>query len=323
MVISFSYKSKQFFFVLIKLSIVLFAFYFIYNKLINNPDLDFNDFLLLLNKNDVFSLKNVSFLLFLTFFNWFFEILKWQKLVSSIKKISLKKALEQNLGAFTASLFTPNRIGEYGAKTFYFSSMDRKHIVLLNLMGNMAQMSVTVILGVIGLTLFIINYNIELNHHKLATFFVIVVVLIALIGLSIKKILLKIRVVYLQKIIRFIKELSVKTHIFNLGLSFLRYIIFSFQFYYLLVIFGFSTSYSNAMIIISSMYLLTSVIPSILIFDVVVKGSVAVYLFSIIDVNQVSILCIVMLMWMLNFVLPSIFGSFYVLNFNLPKNETA
>ena len=322
MIISLSYKSKQFFFVLIKLSIVLFAFYFIYNKLMNNPDLDFNDFMILLNKNDAFSLKNVSFLLFLTFFNWFLEILKWQKLVSSIKKISLKKALEQNLGAFTASLFTPNRIGEYGAKAVYFSSNDRKHIVLLNLLGNMAQMSVTVILGAIGLTLFIINYNIELNHHKLASLIAIVIVLIALIGSRIKKILLKVRVVYLQKVFRFIKELSVKTHIFNWGFSLLRYLIFSFQFYYLLVIFGFNISYGNAMVIISSMYLLTSVIPSILIFDVVVKGSVAVYLFSIIGISQFSILCIVMLMWMLNFVLPSIFGSFYVLNFNLPKNET-
>ena len=95
-----------------------------------------------------------------------------------------------------------------------------------------------------------------------------------------------------------------------------------YQFYYLLVIFGVDISYIDAMIIITSMYLISSLIPSIFIFDVVIKGSIAVYLFSIIGINELTILCVVMLMWLLNFVLPSIFGSFYVLNFNLPKDGT-
>ena len=76
------------------------------------------------------------------------------------------------------------------------------------------------------------------------------------------------------------------------------------------------------MIVITSMYLLASIIPSIFIFDVVIKGSVAVYLFSIVGVNELTVLCIVTLMWLLNFVTPSVFGSYYVLNFNLPKNTS-
>ena len=69
------------------------------------------------------------------------------------------------------------------------------------------------------------------------------------------------------------------------------------------------------------MYLLASIIPSIFIFDVIIKGSIAVYLFSLAGVNELIILSIITLMWGLNFVTPSVFGSYYVLNFNFPKNQ--
>ena len=74
---SLPYKTKQFFFVLIKLSIVVGAFYFIYQKLLNNPNLKFEDFLVFLDKNELFSTKNIIILLVLSVFNWFLEITKW------------------------------------------------------------------------------------------------------------------------------------------------------------------------------------------------------------------------------------------------------
>jgi hypothetical protein len=272
-------------------------------------------------ENDVFSMKNIVFLLILTIFNWFLEILKWQKLVSPIHKISFINALEQSLGSLTASLFTPNRIGEYGAKAIYFSSIYRKRIVLLNLLGNISQMCITVIVGALGFGLFIFLNDIEINYYKIAKFLALVLMLMALIGFGIKKTSFSIKGFSVEKIILFIKALPFKIHAFSFVYSLFRYAVFSFQFYYLLIIFGVDIGYIDAMIVISSMYLLSSVIPSIFIFDVVVKGSIAVYLFSIIDINELTILCIVTLMWLLNFVLPSVFGSFFILNFNLPEDD--
>ena len=51
--------------------------------------------------------------------------------------------------------------------------------------------------------------------------------------------------------------------------------------------------------------------------DVVVKGGLAIYLFDLAGVNNLTVLCVTTLMWLLNFVLPSVFGSYYVLNFNI------
>jgi hypothetical protein len=314
------YKTKQFFFVLLKFSIVVGAFYFIYNKLTTNNQLDFQVFSEFLTKNQVFSLKNIFFLLILSIFNWFFEIIKWQYLVSVFKKITFNEALQQSLGSLTVSLFTPNRIGEYGAKAIFYVSGFRKKIVMLNFLGNIMQMLVTIIFGLIGLYFFIAKYPVDINYHRSAKFLVILLFISSITFFGLKKKKVSIKGVSIEKVLQFFKNISIKDYLFCFSVSLIRYLIFSFQFYFLLHLFGIEVSYLNAMIVITSMYLLASVIPSIFIFDVVIKGSVAVYLFSIVGVNELTTLSIVTCMWLFNFVIPSITGSVFVLKFKLPKN---
>ncbi|WP_296380620.1 lysylphosphatidylglycerol synthase domain-containing protein [Winogradskyella sp.] len=319
---SVPYKTKQFFFVLIKLSIVVGAFYFIYSKLSENENLQFNEFITFLKENDTFSPKNIGFLVLLSIFNWFFEILKWQNLVKTIKKISFRDALEQSLGGLTASLITPNRIGDYGAKVVYYAKQFRTKIVLLNLLGNMAQMTITTIFGVIGFIIFVNRYQIDINYYRIVKFGLILFIVSFFTILGVKQKRYKIKGFSFERIIAFIKKLSLKTHTITLSLSLIRYLIFSFQFYYLLNMFGVDVEYAKAMVVITSMYFLASIVPSISIFDVIIKGSVAVFLFGYVEVNELTILSITTLMWLLNFVIPSLFGSYFVLNFKLPHNKT-
>ena len=315
------YKTKQFLFILVKLAIVVGAFYFIYSKLAENEHLQFSEFLAFLNENDTFSTKNVIFLISLSIFNWFFEILKWQYLVKTIQPISFKKALEQSLGGLTASLITPNRIGDYGAKAIYYSSPHRKRVVLMNLLGHMAQMTVTTVLGLIGLSIFIYRYQIEVDYFKVSRFALIILITTVLTTFGIKHKDLRIKGYSIGKLLTYIKDIGIRTHSINVVLSLIRYLIFSFQWYYLLTIFGVDVDYSKAIVVITSMYFLASIIPSISIFDVVVKGSVAVFLFGYVQVNELTVLSIVTIMWILNFAIPSLFGSYFVLNFKLPKIE--
>ncbi|WP_047550168.1 lysylphosphatidylglycerol synthase domain-containing protein [Psychroserpens sp. Hel_I_66] len=318
------YKTKQFFFVLIKLSIVVGAFYFIYYKLTTNENLNFEDFIQNLNENRFFSIKTISFLVFLSIFNWFFEILKWKTLVKYIKLISFKNALEQSLASLTASLITPNRIGEYGAKAIYYDKASRKKIMLLNLVGNMTQMTVTVLFGCIGLFAMQTIYDLNISYFKFLNIVIIGCIVLGLVVLGLYRNRLKIKGFSVEKLKSFFKNLPLKIQFLAFAFSIARYLIFSFQFYVILTIFGVSLGYIDAMIVITSIYLLASVIPSIFIFDVVIKGSVAVYLFSIVGVgvNEFTILSCISIMWILNFVLPSMIGSYYVLNFKLQKTNT-
>jgi len=54
--------------------------------------------------------------------------------------------------------------------------------------------------------------------------------------------------------------------------------------------------------------------------DFAVKGSVAIYFFGILGVNEWIVIFISTLMWFLNVVLPVVLGSYFVLNF---KTKTA
>ncbi|WP_304142686.1 lysylphosphatidylglycerol synthase domain-containing protein [Mesoflavibacter zeaxanthinifaciens] len=317
---SLPYKTKQFFFVLIKLSIVVGAFYFIYQKLLNNPELKFEDFLNFIDKNKLFLTKNIIFLVFLSSFNWFLEILKWRFLISKIKTISFLEATEQSLGALTASIFTPNRIGEYGAKAIYFEKPQRKKVLLLNLVSNMLQMSGTVILGVIGFIFLYKNYEVDIDYRFIkALILLTLIALFAVFGLKQNR--FNIKGFSFEKVINYIKNLGLKYLGIGFLLSVLRYAVFSFQFYFILTLFGVQLNYVEAMILITSMYLLASIIPTISIFDVVIKGSVALYVFGLAGINQLPILSCILLMWLLNFALPSVFGSYYVLNFNVLKPQ--
>ena len=312
-----SYKTKQFFFVLIKLSIVVGTGYFIFQKLTNNPNLKFSDFGDFLIKNNAFTSKSIIFLLFLSSFNWFLEILKWQNLVNVIKKISFFESLKQSLASLTASLFTPNRIGDYAAKAIYFEGKHRSKILLLNLLSNIAQMGATILFGTIGLLIFINTYEIDVSYYKMVRTLTYAIMVLALVGVGTTYKKFKIRGHSVLDILNYVKSIPQKAHLKNMFLSVVRYLVFSFQFYYLLVLFNVSLTYFDAMTIISTMYLLASVIPTIFIFDVVVKGGVALYLFDLAGVNNLTVLCVTTLMWLFNFVLPSVFGSYYVLNFNI------
>lgn len=313
------YKSKQFFFVLIKLSIVLLALFFIYSRLTENQEFNFEAFLSILNQQSAFKFLLLIALLLLSCINWFFEILKWQALVSPVKSISFYTALKQSLGALTASLFTPNRIAEYGAKAILFESKYRKKIVFVTILGNLMQLSATVVFGILGCVFFIGKYPLPIDFKNTTLLFLTILIgsLAVLAWIKLKP--LKIRNVSILKLKQFTLGFPKKTIYRGFLCAFIRYGVFSFQFFFLLRWFQIDIDYLDAMAAISTMYLLSSIIPSTFILDVVVKGSIAVYLFSFFQIEEITILSIVGIMWILNFVFPSLLGSVYVLKFKLPK----
>ncbi|OIQ30055.1 MAG: hypothetical protein BM564_04630 [Bacteroidetes bacterium MedPE-SWsnd-G2] len=317
-----SHKTKHFFFVLVKIGIVLGAFYFMYNRIVNNEDLDFNAFLQLLKTNNVFSTKHILIIISLSVLNWTFEILKWQNLVSYLKPIPFKKAFAECLGSMTASLLTPNRVGEYGAKAINYPSEDRGSIIKLNGLGHFAQMSMTTIFGVLGTLAFARLNRVELKHENIIVFSVIALVIIGGLYFYLKQNDIKVKGYSLKTLIRFFTSLPKPIVQKTFLMAFLKYACFTFQFYYLLRIFETEKGYFEAMVAISSMYFFSSIIPSIVLLEVVVKGSLAVFLFSVIGVDELTTLSIIMLMWVLNYVIPSIIGSVFVLNFKLHNKES-
>jgi len=263
----------------------------------------------------VFSSKNIIFMLFFTIINHFLEIKKWKTLTKSVKNNSWFEATEQSLASLTFSIITPNRIGEYGAKVLFYPNNKRKQILLLNFAGNFYQLAITIILGMIGLV-FLYKYA-SFSIISTQNSIIIIIALISVVGIFyfLKENYSKIGD-WLSKIIEL---LSFKNNKIVILISLLRYLVFSHQFYFLIYCFKLNISYFEAMTAISSVYLIASCIPILSLFDVSLKGSVAIIVFSIFEIDSIQILSITTLMWLLNFVFPAIIGSYFVFQFNPEK----
>jgi len=304
------HKYKSVILFALKLLIMGGAYFFIVHKITSNPIFSNSNFLELLKKN-LFGnfwipLTIVSF----TIVNWFLEIFKWKNLVSSFENISFNNAAKQSLASLTASLLTPNRIGEYGAKALYYNKNKRYKVLFLNFISNISQLTITVIFGLVGIV-FLSKYISFTINVVWKIIFVTVLVFLFLF----KLIPTKFWMPYWIKTKSNFKKISWVIHQKNMGISFLRYFVFSHQFYFLLLIFGINLDYATSMMLIFSMYLIASIIPGFVVFDWIIKGSVAISLFGLYNIPELIILSVTSLMWLLNFAIPALFGSYFVLTF--------
>lgn len=307
--ITIPHKAKQFLVFSVKLLIVVGAFYFIYDQLASNDKLNWDKFEALVKKNA--SVLGILFLLSFSFLNRFLEILKWQNLVKTIKEISVGEATKQVLGALTAGIFTPNGLGEYAGKALYFDKSKTKQIIFLNLICNGIQMILTILFGTIGL--YILGYN----YWVLAI--VGIIIGFAIIALVTKKITIK--GYSLEKLFSKINEIPQIILRKNNYLAVCRYLVFSHQYYFLFLAFDVELPYVTLMATIAVVYFLASSLPSFQFLDFAVKGSVAVFFFGKLGVNEWIVVFIATLMWFLNVVLPVIIGSYYVLTFKISSRR--
>lgn len=296
---------------LIKILIVAGAYYVVSDKLLN--DSSFSSFLWM-ERIEVLGSASFSYILLLllmTLINWSLEILKWKTLVSAVSQISFLQSAKQSLASLTASLLTPNRIGEYGAKAIYYPKDHRPKVLMLNFLGNGHQMLITMLFGLSGLLLLEGYFSVQSFH------------VFPILGIAMVLIIIFISIAFFQQ--KWIKNFrGIKNNFLQIPFdihktTFLyagaRYLIFSHQFYLFLLFFGADLQYTMAMPIIVTMYLISSVIPGFVLFDWLVKGSVAVTLFRLTGMDDIIILSITASMWILNFALPAVIGSFYVLTF--------
>ena len=86
--------------------------------------------------------------------NWSLEAAKWQTLLRHLVPQSIGTALYSVLRGVALALFTPNRIGEYGGRLWDLPADARWEGLLALLVSNMLQLSVNLLFGLIGFSLY-------------------------------------------------------------------------------------------------------------------------------------------------------------------------
>lgn len=317
-----SHKANQFFSLVLKVLVVLAAVSFIWYKVNNDQSMDLDRFVEILSNYRIFSFTNIAILVLFSLANWYFEILKWQNLSSHVRENSFRAATRESLASFTAAIFTPSRIGEYGAKCLYYTRAAWRKIVFLNFLGNTAQLFATYFFGIAGL-LFLITtldlalpaINILLVSGLLFAPFIVYIVM--------KKFKIRLKGYSVQRLEESFHNVSEKIRWKTIIFASIRFLIFTHQFYFLLLQFQVDVSYPLLISAVFSTYILASIIPTMIIFDAFIKGGFAVWIFGLLQVPQIIVLTIVLTVWILNFGLPGVAGSYYVLRYKKTKHAIA
>ena len=309
--IHLSNKAKHYALIALKVLILTASLIFIYSRLASSG-ISYTNMMSQLSVASVMRWLPVFILLALL--NWIFEIIKWKTLVSALRPISFKEATVQCLMSHGASVPTPGKVAEYGVKPLFFKPSRRKKIMVLKLYSNLSQLFATIFFGIPALVWVSINHNLTVKGWNILLLSG-GLLLLSLAGYILRKKELLVKGLSLSKIVSFIRTLGFFRRFTVVLYALLRYLLFSTLFFFVLRFFGAEISFYLAFPYIAGMYLLASAIPVFFIFDLAVKGGIALWLFSFTAVGEYAVISTVFVMWLLNFAIPALFGSYFVLKF--------
>ncbi len=318
--------------ILIRIIVVVVTGIFLYNQLVTRNDLSDLIFDFVVTSMSRSSDLLLIIVVLLIPINILLESLKWKYLISKIERVSLLNSVKAVFAGISVSMIMPNRVGDYLGRVFILKKADRIQAVLSTMLGSLAQLLTTLIFGLAAAIFYLPEYidiSLRLNAwiYTGAIMFIIAAIAImifAYLNFSVFSILIrKVCGSYYSKIEKYAVVFSwySQYELLNvLMLSIFRYAVFSFQFFVLLRVFNVSIGYLEAMMLISIIYFLMTIIPTIALTEIGVRGSVSLYVFQyhfeIMGVwtseIAVSVVSASSLLWFFNLVFPAVVGAFFV-----------
>lgn len=316
-----SAKNKRILSILIKIVIVLVAFWFIYVKLIGHKDL--KKFLALISTMPVAQIwLALSAVVLLMFFNWGIEGLKWKRLIKPIEPIGNWLAIQSVFCGLTWAVFTPNRLGEYGGRVFFLSPKRRIVGVVAMAVGNIGQLVLTNVFGAIAVCIFVYRFtNIELILYLAVLAVTIAFCLFFIVFFFnikwLNAILLSMK--FTRKYKKFYSILAryKKVELLKiLGFCFARYVVFSTQYFVMFNLFIPSIHFLDVIMLVSILFFIQSSLPSLDILDIGIRSITAVFFFKYVTTDHVAVVAVIASIWLINIIIPAILGSYFIFKLN-------
>lgn len=257
--------------------------------------------------------------------NWGLETEKWRKLIHSFAPLSFGRAFQAILAGVTFSLFTPNRIGEYGGRILFVEAQYNWRAVIATLVGSYGQLLVLLSGGILGLTYFGGTYF-ELQALVVRGIFFLGVAFAALLVFCFYNIDLVIplikRVPYIRRFskpVEVLRKLTRSTLNQVLSLSTLRYLVYSLQYYFLLRYFGIEVNIFDGLAGIATIFLLQTSIPLPPLMGLIARGEIALLVWGNFSENELGILAVTFILWIINLIIPALIGTIFITNINVLK----
>lgn len=252
---------------------------------------------------------------FLVFFNWGVELVKWMIIIKPISNEHSSATLIKSLfSGIATGIITPNRLGNFIGRMLYFKGRKRILAALGTLYANLSQFLATLIFGAVGF------YSVgdqligEENH------FILKAVLITAISMSFFLYIIfafgpeifKFMYRKYQNTVDILQEQLKHVSFILLLLSLLRYLVFISQFGLLLLAYG--ADYSEDLI--SALYLhflIISIMPTLIMGKLVIRETIALLILGSFIPNQAIIVISSLTLWVINLGIPSLIGLYFIL----------
>ncbi len=255
-----------------------------------------------------------------TIVNWGLEASKWQRLLSHTEPVSFGRAFRGVLTGVSFTLFTPNRIGEYLGRIWHLSPASRGAAVSLSVAGGVAQLFVTALFGMCAFEfLWRGGFNImSLTDHALAINFVrfigwstTMVLLLLYFNLGeVGNFLSRIKWIRsIQPLLEALTKFSFTELSVVLGLSFLRYLVFLLQYYFLFQFFGVELGLSHSFFTVAFLFLALALIPGVALAELGVRGQLSLWVVGAFSTNSLGIVLTATTIWFINLILPALVGG--------------
>ncbi len=257
--------------------------------------------------------------MFLMPLNWGVEAIKWKSLISKIEIISGWRSFKAICAGITLAMFTPNRIGEFGGRVLLLKNASKIEGIAITLVGSFSQIVASFSIGLVGWICFYFTYlnNDSTLISSLTIFSVFASILLFILYFNLnwlKKVLEKLPIsaktrTYFNPIVKYsILELSS-----FLALSALRFVIFSFQYCLFFWALGVEVDLSTALMLVFSIFFVQTIIPSIAIVELGIRGKVALYFMDFVKANSLAVLAAAFGLWTVNLLFPAFIGFLVLL----------
>lgn len=323
-----STKRVKYFNWIIKLVILIILAYVVYKQIINRPNLQdvYRQFEQTMEKPNWFYLLAI---VFLVPFNWIFETIKWRSFMLKYYDIDFFASLKVILSGITVAILTPNRIGEYGGRLLTIPAKYNWHSVMATFIGSVAQNIATLSLGLISFAFLkkhipalaeIDMMPVYLTGILFLFFALYVFFNVDLLAYLIKRLGIKSYFKRFQKHFQLVKQTPRSVLLKILVISFVRYSIYATQYFLAVKFFGVDIANGLAFACISMILLIQSGIPLPPFLSVLARGEIAILIWGLFQINELSILSMTFSIWLINLGVPAILGVIFIFNSNILKS---
>lgn len=258
--------------------------------------------------------------------NWAFETLKWQTLIQHFESLSFFKAYRGILSGVTFSLFTPNRVGEFGGRILMVRPENNWKATIATFVGSFCQLLVLLSCGFLGMGFFAGRF-LDWEPLMINTIGFLGMVLVGFMVFCFYNIDLLVPIVkrmpFIHLLKPFVKHIQVLKNYSNRELTialifaFLRYATYTLQYYFILRFFEINVPFGIGVAGIASIFLFQTSVPLPPIIGLLTRSQIALFVWQHYTTQQIDILSATFGLFLLNLILPALLGLVIIVSTNV------